>query len=62
MTLWETNTQQALSHDPISPVNFMDQRGLSVFDDAAACWRPGINLTDPGMDPVRVTTGRAHVG
>ncbi len=56
VTIWDTNSQQALSHDPISPVNFMDQRALPVFEDAAAWWRPGINLTDPGMDPVRVNT------
>ena len=56
VTIWDTNSQQALSHDPISPVNFMDQRALPVFEDAAAWWRPGINLTDPGMDPVRVST------
>lgn len=56
VTIWDTNAEQALSHDPISPVNFMDQRALPVFEDAAAWWRPGINLTDPGMDPVRVPT------
>jgi putative ABC transport system permease protein len=56
VTIWDTNSEQALSHDPISPVNFMDQRDLPVFEDAAAWWRPGINLTDPGMDPVRVNT------
>ncbi len=56
VTIWDTNAEQALSHDPISPVNFMDQRALPVFRDAAAWWRPGINLTDPGLDPVRVNT------
>jgi predicted permease len=56
VTIWDTNATQALSHDPISPVNFMDQRALAVFADAAAWWRPGINLTDPGLDPVRVNT------
>ena len=56
VTIWDTNPGQALSHDPISPVNFMDQRALPVFDDAAAWWRPGINLTDAGRDPARVNT------
>jgi len=56
VTLWDTNTEQGLSHDPISPVNFMDDRGLPVFKDAAAWWRPGVNLIDPGLDPVRVNT------
>jgi predicted permease len=56
ITIWDTNAAQALSHDPISPVNFMDQRALPVFADAAAWWRPGVNLVDPGLDPVRVKT------
>ena len=56
VTIWDTNAAQALSHDPISPVNFMDQRALPVFEDAAAWWRPGVNLVDPGLDPARVNT------
>ena len=56
VTLWDTNTEQGLAHDPISPVNFMDYRALPVFTDAAAWWRPGVNLVDPGLDPVRVNT------
>jgi putative ABC transport system permease protein len=33
----------------------MDYRGLqAVFTDAAAWWRPEINLSEPGMEPVRV--------
>ena len=31
VTIWDANTSQALAKDPISPVNFMDQRGLLVF-------------------------------
>lgn len=53
---WDTNPEKGLSHDPISPVTFMDYRALPVFDDAAAWWRPDVNLTDPGMDPIRVNT------
>jgi predicted permease len=56
VTLWDTNTEKGLAHDPISPVNFMDYRDLPVFEDAAAWWRPGVNLIDPGLDPVRVNT------
>ena len=56
VTLWDTNTEKGLAHDPISPVNFMDYRALPVFKDAAAWWRPGVNLIDPGLDPVRVNT------
>jgi len=56
VTLWDTNTEKGLAHDPISPVNFMDDRALPVFQDAAAWWRPSINLVDPGQDPVRVNT------
>lgn len=56
VTLWDTNAEQGLAHDPISPVNFMDYRALPVFKDAAAWWRPGINLVDPNSDPMRVNT------
>ena len=56
VTLWDTNAEKGLAHDPISPVNFMDYRALPVFTDAAAWWRPGINLTEAGKDPIRVNT------
>ncbi len=56
VTLWDTNTEKGLAHDPISPVNFMDDRALPVFKDAAAWWVPSVNLVDPGQDPVRVST------
>jgi putative ABC transport system permease protein len=56
VTIWDTNVEKAATHDPISPVNFMDVRGLPVFEDAAAWWRPGINLVDPGLEPARVST------
>ncbi len=56
VTLWDTNTEKGLAHDPLSPVNFMDDRALPVFQDAAAWWRPSVNLVDPGQDPVRVNT------
>jgi len=56
VTLWDTNTEQGVAHDPISPVNFMDYRALPVFEDAAAWWRPAVNLLDPGLEPVRVKT------
>ncbi len=56
VTIWDTNAEKAATHDPISPVNFMDVRALPVFEDAAAWWRPGINLVDPGLEPARVST------
>lgn len=56
VTLWDTNVETGRAHDPISPVNFMDYRALPVFADAAAWWRPSVNLADPGLDPVRVPT------
>jgi predicted permease len=56
VTLWDTNLEKGLAHDPISPVNFMDDRALPVFTDAAAWWVPSVNLVDPGQDPVRVNT------
>ena len=52
--LWDTNAEKGLTHDPISPVTFMDHKALPVFADAAAWWRPDVNLTEPGLDPVRV--------
>jgi putative ABC transport system permease protein len=54
--LWDTNSEKGLTHDPFSPVTFMDYRALPVFKDAAAWWRPVVNLVDPGLDPVRVKT------
>jgi putative ABC transport system permease protein len=54
VSLWDTNVERGVTHEPLSPVNFMDDRDLPVFTDAAAWWRPDVNLTDPGMDPVRV--------
>jgi putative ABC transport system permease protein len=56
VTLWDTNAEKGLAHDPMSPVTFMDYRALPVFKDAAAWWRPSVNLADPGLDPVRVNT------
>ena len=56
VTMWDTNTERGLAHDPISPVNFMDYRALPVFSDAAAWWVPSVNLVDPGQDPIRVNT------
>jgi predicted permease len=54
VTLWDTNPGRSLTHEPMSPVTFMDYRKLDAFADAAGWWRPDINLTDPGLDPVRV--------
>jgi putative ABC transport system permease protein len=56
VNLWDTNSEKGVAHDPISPVNFVDYRGLPVFADAAAWWRPAVNLLDPGLEPVRVDT------
>ncbi len=52
---WETNEGKGLTHERLSPVNFMDYRALSqAFDDAAAWWYPQITLTETGHDPLRV--------
>jgi len=56
VTIWDVNRPQGLSHEPLSPVNFMDYRRMQRFEDAAAWWRPDVNLADPGLDPVRVRT------
>src|SRR3974390_1918185 len=54
---WDVDQARALTHEAISPVNFMDYRGLSqVFVDAAAWWHPQVNLTEAGRDPMRVAT------
>jgi putative ABC transport system permease protein len=53
--VWETNDNKSLSHERLSPVNFMDYRALTqVFEDAAAWWYPQLNLTEAGRDPMRV--------
>jgi putative ABC transport system permease protein len=54
--LWDANLERGVVRDPFSPVTFMDYRALSSFKDAAAWWRPEVNLVDPGLEPVRVKT------
>lgn len=57
VSIWDANAAKGLSRERISPVNFMDQRALqSVFVDAAAWWRPDVNLAEPGVEPIRVST------
>lgn len=56
VALWDWSVEEGLAQQPISPVSFMDYRELPVFEDAAAWWRPGVNLVDPGRDPLRVNT------
>ncbi len=60
VTIWDTNREKSLTHEPISPVTFHDYRGLSgVFQDAAAWWRPQLNLADETGDPIRVSAVEA---
>jgi predicted permease len=54
--VWEANDGKGLTHERISPVNFVDYRGLSqVFEDAAAWWYPQLTLTEAGHEPLRIS-------
>ena len=54
--LWDANAGNGLAHEPLSPVTFLDDRALTqVFQDAAGWWRPNLNLSDAGQDPVRAS-------
>jgi putative ABC transport system permease protein len=55
--LWDRNGEKALEHQQLSPVNFLDYRALGgTFEDAAAWWRPEINLTDETGEAIRVSS------
>src|SRR3954465_9115828 len=54
--VWEANDAKGLTHERLSPVNFVDYRGLSqVFESAAAWWYPQLTLTETGREPLRVS-------
>jgi putative ABC transport system permease protein len=56
VTVWEANDAKGLPHEQISPVNFVDYRGLTqVFEDSAAWWYPQLTLTETGHEPLRVS-------
>lgn len=53
--LWDENVSKNIAREGISPVTFNDYRALNtVFTDIAAWWRPQINMTEDGVDPIRV--------
>jgi putative ABC transport system permease protein len=57
IAIWDTNYEQGLKQERLSPVNFMDVRALTgTYQDAAAWWRPDINLTDDNLEPARIKT------
>src|SRR5262245_7862279 len=58
--IWEANDAKGLSHERLSPVNFMDYRALTqVVEDAAAWWYPQLTLTETGHEPLRVNAVEA---
>jgi predicted permease len=55
--LWDTQREQGLTHERVSPVNLMDYRELdSSFEDVAAWWVPELNLADDAGEPIRVAS------
>jgi putative ABC transport system permease protein len=57
VSIWESHAGKGLPKEKLSPVNFMDYRNTqSAFADAAAWWRPEVNLAEPGLEPTRVST------
>jgi putative ABC transport system permease protein len=57
VTVWETDLAHGLSHEPVSPVSFLDYRRLSAdFGDMAGWWRPQITMTDVATgNPIRIS-------
>ena len=57
---WETNDGKGLAHERLSPVNFMDYRGLSqAFDDAAALV---VSAADADRDGAGSASRECHRG
>ena len=58
VAIWETNAEKALPKEtPVArQLHGLSRHAAPPSPDAAAWWRPEVNLAEPGLEPVRVST------
>lgn len=55
--IWDIDRAKGLDRQRLSPVTFLDYRGLShVFADVAGWWRPEVSLIESGLEPAQIKT------